>query len=197
MHFASVVTLLGLAACALADPWYPRPNYLRRATFARWLVHESNSTIVATSSQQYSNIAYPNLMATSDGTGPQDCTGEVYIYVANISTIVADIRANPRVTFGFFETVENDKYCTGPQYDEEDPNCGKVHLTGTAEIVAQSGDLSVAEKYLFWRHPAMASWPGEHGWLTISLNIETVDVLDFYGSQVHLTVDEYKKATCH
>ena len=151
---------------------------------------------MATSSQQYDNIAYPNLLAVSDGTGPHNCTGEVYVYITSQSTMVADIQANPRVTFGFYETGEDDKYCvSGDKYDPEDPNCAKAHLTGTAQILA-NGTTEIAEEFLFWRHPAMKTWPAGHNWLTVSLKIETVDLLDFYGAQSHISLDDYLKASC-
>ena len=40
------------------------------------------------------------------------------------------------VTFGFFEAGNStDKFCTaGPEYDPEDPNCAKLHVTGDLEV---------------------------------------------------------------
>lgn len=195
-------TAVLLAAFAAVASAYinPRPQFLERAKFARWLVHESNWTVVATTSQQYGGAAFPNLMAVSDGTSWDDCSGQVYIYYTNISTMRDDIVANNTVTLGFFEAGEDDKYCVPSTgiigHDPEDPNCAKVHMVGTVRTISNVTASDIAKKYMFWRHPAMAKWPAGHAWLTATLDIERIDIIDFYGPAHSLTPKDYLAANC-
>eukprot|EP01064_Diplonema_japonicum_P006028 TRINITY_DN139_c0_g1_i1.p2 TRINITY_DN139_c0_g1~~TRINITY_DN139_c0_g1_i1.p2 ORF type:complete len:210 (+),score=61.37 TRINITY_DN139_c0_g1_i1:45-632(+) len=175
----------------------PRPPFTHKADFARWLVHESNWTILATSSIAYDSVAYPNLLAVSDGTSWTDCSGKLYLYFTELSTIWRDIQKRNNVTLGFYEVGEKDVYCTpGATYDPEDPNCAKVHFVGSLDIISNVTAGPIPEKYLFWRHPAMANWPKDHNWMTATLDIQKIDILDFYGNIQPLALSDYWAATC-
>lgn len=54
-----------------------RPPWAEKARMARWLVHESNYTVLASTSSHLHGAPFPNLLATSDGSSMDDCTGQV------------------------------------------------------------------------------------------------------------------------
>ena len=198
MQASMALVLCGLAVLGCADakmPWNPRPSYKDKPTFARWLAHETNWTMVATDSQMHGGIPYANLMAVSDGTGPQECTGHVYFYYTSMSTMAKDLAANSTVSLGLFEEGMDDRYCVPNKvYDPEDPNCAKMHLVGKVRTVGNGPQM--AEKYLFWRHPAMKNWPAGHDWVTATLDLERVDLLDFYGGLTSISAKDYYAADC-
>ncbi|KAJ9458782.1 hypothetical protein DIPPA_24405 [Diplonema papillatum] len=191
--------VLALAAATCVSGYiYPRPNPFDKPKFARWLVHESNWTILATSATTYGNVAFPNLLSTSDGANWTDCTGHVYIYYTSLSTIHADLQVNDNVTFGFYEVGEKDFPCNdGQHFDAEDPNCGKLHLVGRVKNFANATGHEMAEKYLFWRHPAMPTWPKDHAWITATVEITSIDLLSMYGPAIPISPEDYYASSCH
>ena len=193
---SSVLGLL-LLVCSSNAYINPRPQFLEHTRFTRWLVHESNWTVLATTSQMYGGVAFPNLMAVSDGTSWENCTGHIYFYFTQLSTVEADLLANSTVTMGFYEVGEKDHFCVpGPKYDPEDPNCAKAHIVGNVRTISNVTAGPEAQKYLFWRHPAMATWPKGHNWITVTLDIKKIDLLDFYGGLVNIDVADYYKSDC-
>eukprot|EP01063_Lacrimia_lanifica_P018529 TRINITY_DN25433_c0_g1_i1.p2 TRINITY_DN25433_c0_g1~~TRINITY_DN25433_c0_g1_i1.p2 ORF type:complete len:193 (+),score=73.10 TRINITY_DN25433_c0_g1_i1:65-643(+) len=188
----AAVSAMLVTACA-AEYINPRPSWMRKADFARWLVHESNWTIVAAPTKLYNGTAFPNMMATSDSESRDSCTGVPYLYFAAASTMWQDINENPRVTLGFFETGLGDQYCVpSAVHDPEDPQCAKVHIVGDLKVI----DASEGPAKLFWRHPAMKMWPKDHGWMVAQLDIVSVDILNFYGGLGHVPVADYLAAKC-
>eukprot|EP00947_MAST-08B_sp_MAST-8B-sp1_P001359 g1359.t1 len=177
---------------------------LFQAEFARWLVHESNFTIVASSRAAAPHLPFPNLVASSDGTSMANCSGHVYVFFASMMTLHDDIQRDPRVTLGFFEagnaTAGTDPYCLpSPDYDPEDPNCAKVHMAGKLRLVGDTSTpagKAMAKSLVYWRHPAAVNWPSNHGWGIYTLDIDTIDVLNFYGGAASVTPEDYYKAAC-
>ena len=99
-----VTCLIIYATAVLARPGAaPRPPWAEKARFARWLVHESNYTVLASRSAHLGGAPFPNLLATSDGRGWDDCTGQVYMYFGQMMSVYEDIQKSPTVTLGFFE----------------------------------------------------------------------------------------------
>jgi len=192
--FSRLITVAALAAVASGAYINPRPKYTEQATFARWLVHESNWTTAATTSVLYNGTAFANMMSTSDSKSFDTCDGTPFLYFASVSTIFADVAANPRVSLGFFEAGLNDAMCVpGAVHDPEDPLCAKVHIVGDLKLI---NDTSAVEKYFYFRHPAMKNWPAEHGWSVWGIDIVSIDLLDFYGGLAHISVADYMKASC-
>merc|ERR1711907_243746 len=190
MTFArSLAILLFAVVCFVGAAQYKsaRPAWQEKARFARWLVHESNFSVVASSRAAAPHVAFPNVVSMSDGSSYGNCTGHIYLYFASMFTMFNDIQRDPTVTVGVFEAGNStvDQFCVPSQtYDPEDPNCAKVHLTGKLRQVANTSTApgkAMAQELIYWRHPAASFWPSSHGWLVHTLDIERIDVLDFYG----------------
>lgn len=82
LHVALIACLLSAAIGAFAAPSSRpgapgRPPWAEKARMARWLVHESNYTVLASTSSHLHGAPFPNVLATSDGSGWGDCTGKV------------------------------------------------------------------------------------------------------------------------
>merc|ERR1712159_811535 len=97
---ALVACLLSAAIVAFAAPSSrpgapSRPPWAEKARMARWLVHESNYTVLASISSHLHGAPFPNVLATSDGSGWGDCTGKVYMYFAELMTLWKDIQTHP------------------------------------------------------------------------------------------------------
>lgn len=59
-------------------------------------------------------------------------------------------------------------------------------------------EASYAVDLLASRHPAIKSWPANHGFKPYELTIQSLNLLDFYGGMKHVQVDDYFSAdlTC-
>ena len=83
-------------------------------------------------------------------------------------------------------------YCRENNYDEQDPRCAHLILTGTVvKIEDGSEEGKLAREALFSRHPAMEFWPEDHGWFFCKLDIENILLLNYFGGAVNVPVDDY------
>ena len=67
------------------------------------------------------------------------------------------------------------------QLDPEDPRCARVTFSGRFREVTDPVELATAEAFLFARHPAMATWPADHGWAVHEIDIAEIWLIDIYG----------------
>jgi hypothetical protein len=65
------------------------------------------------------------------------------------------------------------------------------------EIVPDDETPVLARRFLFWRHPAMQTWPKNHKWMVGRLKPKVLDLLDFYGGAAHISLEDYWNADCH
>jgi len=84
-------------------------------------------------------------------------------------------------------------YCKEHNWDPEEPLCSRVSLNGRL-VHVDSKELKFAQNALFSRHPVMKTWPKDHGWQTLKLNITHVWLQDIYGPPNIISVEDYLKA---
>lgn len=195
---ASVTTFSALLISTVSA-LHPRPLWSNTASFARWLVHESDYAVV--SAHHASDIGvFGHIASISDGEGYEKSTGVIYTYLASLGSTYADVAADSRVTLTFSEMAlagGNSGGCANST--AMNPPCGRVVLSGHLTRVPASNETEALE-CLFDRHPEMRSWPAGHGfspfWLAPE-NITDVWVIDMYGGAQHPTVEEYFNAPWH
>jgi len=185
-----------LVACvARASATHPRPRYDQYASFARWLVHESDYAVVST--HHGSGDVFGNIMSVSDGDGYEDSTGVIYTYLPGLDTTCQDLVADDRVALTFSE-MALDGGRSGGCFNStaENPPCGRLVVTGRLTPVPEE-HRATALKYLFSRHPIMKEWSAAHVfqpfWMAPE-NITSFFLIDFFGGSMHPTVQEYLAA---
>ena len=190
LHLPAAV--LGTFVSALAQG---PPPFVNKAGTARWLVHSADFAFQATISKALEGAPFGNVQSMSDGTvGANDnSTGVPYFYVSPLDTSMVDIAANPTASISITEEMIN-ATCTTKKWDDEDPRCARVTLTGKMVEVTDADEAAQAKAALFSRHPAMAGWPGDHSFAFWKLDINNIWLIDFFGGAANITTADYFKA---
>ncbi|XP_051870251.1 protein CREG1 isoform X2 [Pristis pectinata] len=168
------------------------PPHDEVARMARYVVNSCDWASMATISTHKPVVgrAFSNVFSISDGP-PQRGSGVPYLYLTPLEISVQDIKINPEVSLAM--TLAQTDYCRKNGFDAQSPLCCRVILCGTIVTVNKT-EIGIAKKALFERHPAMASWPPDHGWYFAKLNITNIWVLDYFGGLKTVTPEEYYNA---
>ena len=104
--------------------------------YARYLVHEANWTSMATIASRDPIVGDPfaNVFSMSDGWGEWS-TGVPYIYNMPLELSAMDLEQNPRASLGISLTQTG--YCREQGWNDQDPRCGHVILTGNMVKIGQ------------------------------------------------------------
>eukprot|EP00928_Gymnodinium_smaydae_P057857 TRINITY_DN41085_c0_g1_i1.p1 TRINITY_DN41085_c0_g1~~TRINITY_DN41085_c0_g1_i1.p1 ORF type:complete len:332 (+),score=46.69 TRINITY_DN41085_c0_g1_i1:21-1016(+) len=184
--------LVAFFTSALVAALHPRPEFKDTASFARWLVHESDYGVVAT--HHGAGGVFGNIISIADGDGPEDSTGVVYTYIPSLDATYKDLMANPNVTITWSEmALENGTSggCKGST--AENPPCGRVTISGKLTKVPEA-NKSTALKYLFATHPIMKDWSQAHVFEPFWLEPSSMDeffVINMFGGAHPITRDDY------
>lgn len=190
-----------LLACLLATyslALHPRPEYKEYASFARWLVHESDYAVVST--HHNGSEVFGNVISVSDGNGYEDSTGLIYTFLPSLDATYEDLMADSRVALTFTEMALAGGTSGGCKSSTaESPPCGRLTISGRLTPVPKAHEAT-ARKYLFARHPVMKGWDSAHMfrpfWLAKE-NISDFFLIDMYGGAIHPGVEEFFSAPWH
>ncbi|XP_045118753.1 protein CREG1-like isoform X2 [Portunus trituberculatus] len=175
--------------------WWPEPPpHDQVAKVARYVVHISEWGSVSTTSTADPIKGYPfgNIMSISDG--PVDrASGTPYAYITRMDLTGKDLLTDTRATLSISEAQSD--YCQKHDLDPEDPRCARILLTGNmVEVKNGTSEAEFAKAALFSRHPVMETWPADHNWIFVKLNIKHIYVLDFFGGASEVDVVDYYNA---
>ncbi|ODM98822.1 Protein CREG1 [Orchesella cincta] len=167
----------------------PPPHELV-AKMARYIVHNSNWTSLATISTMSPVIGYPfvNIFSITDGPA-NNSSGIPYLYLTPLDMSVTDLESDSRASLTM--SLAQSGYCRQQQYDPEDPRCAHVILSGSIKPVTQKDEITFARNAMFSKHPEMPDWPKDHGWFFAKLDIRNIVVLDYFGGAKTVTIDDY------
>jgi len=168
------------------------PPHEQNAKMARYLVHYSNYTNIATISTREGLEGKPfvNIVSMADGMLGQSSTGTPYFFMTDMAMSGHDMLADPRMSIAL--SLMQGGYCSEHELDAQDPRCARTILSGErVKLEKGSAEETNARKIMFARHPAMASWPESHGFYFCKLAVANVIVLDWFGGAVNVDVDEY------
>ncbi|XP_046639257.1 protein CREG1-like [Daphnia pulicaria] len=167
----------------------PPPHELV-AKMARYIVHKSDWTALATISTHTPIAGYPfaNIFSVSDGP-VHISKGVPYFYLTDMEISVQDLKEDSRTTITM--SLAQTHFCKKHQYDPEDPLCAHIILTGKLVRVTDPSEKSFARKALFSRHPEMKDWPKDHGWWFGKLVISKICLLDYFGGVKDVDLAEY------
>ncbi|XP_069688923.1 protein CREG1-like [Periplaneta americana] len=171
------------------------PPHGQVAKMARYVVHVSNYTVLAYKSQHTKTKDFPmgTIVSVSDGT-VEKSVGTPYMYVTRLEDVVQDTEIDSRCSLTM--SLAQGDYCRQKELDPQSPVCAQVTLVGRLEKVKNgSAEQSFAKLALFSRHPSMKTWPEDHHFFIVKLNIEQVVVQDYFGGPVYVSVEDYYKAT--
>merc|ERR1719460_3077874 len=100
-HGIAAGLLLSLAFAGLASAVHPRPFFWNHASYARWLVHESDYAVIST--HHHGSGVFGNIVSISDGEGTEHSTGIIYTYIPDLDATYADLMQNSSVALTFSE----------------------------------------------------------------------------------------------
>lgn len=186
---------LAAATARCADSLHPRPEYNQYASYARWLVHESDYAVIST--HHSGADVFGNIMSISDGEGYEHSTGVIYTYLPDLDATYQDVMANSNVALTFTEMALAGGSSGGCAHSTaENPPCGRLVVSGQLTRVPEDQEAT-ALKYLYARHPEMEGWAKEHNFVPFWMNPESITsffLINFYGGAVHPTVQDYLAA---
>lgn len=185
-----------LLLLSLASALHPRPEYdgssNNTASFARWLVHESDYGVVSTLHD--GPVPFGNIISIADGEGSEHSTGVIYTYIPSLDVTYQDLAKNPNVTITFSEQALNNGTSGGClNTTAENPPCGRVTISGQLTKVPKEKETE-ALKYLFATHPIMKEWSIAHVFEPFWMDPEsTMDffVINMFGGAIPFTKEEY------
>jgi len=170
------------------------PPHDQVAKMARYICHHSNWAAMATISSRDPIVGFPfaNIFSISDG--PEDnSTGVPYIYISPWEISAKDLTHNNKASLTM--SLAQGGYCQQNDLDPEDPRCAHVILTGEfIKLSSGSEEEDFARKSLFTRHPIMPDWPVGHHWFFAKIEIQNIQLLDYFGGAVTVPVKDYFEA---
>lgn len=194
-------------------PVLKRPQAHLKDLTARWMVHTLSWGTISTISTRLSNEPTPfgNTISFVDGSCGES-TGTPYFYGSLMDQTFKDTTANPVISLTLSEaslsgvcgaealtqclpyaTIDEDNGEWGG--DPENPLCARLTMTGQMVMVEKgSEEFKKAQAAFFHRHPQMASWPADHGWIIGKMEIQDLWLIDFFGGAAILDIHKYKKA---
>ncbi|CAG2053661.1 unnamed protein product [Timema podura] len=176
------------------DPFPSPPPHTEVAKMARFIVHNSDWAALSYISAQRKSKGYPSgaIFSVSDGVITQS-TGVPYLYVTKLELPIQDLRNDSRCSLTM--TLAQSPYCQTQGLDPEEPPCAQLVLTGRM-VQLENGtlDWNNAKEALFSRHPRMKDWPADHGFFFMRLDIEYINMTDYYGGPVDVDVKDYFNA---
>jgi len=156
---------------------------------ARYICHSSDWGSMATIATRnpIQGKPFANVFSLSDGP-VGNATGIPYMFTTPMEMSVIDLEQNPEASI--LMSLAQSDYCSKNDYDAEDPRCARLILNG--KVVKVTGkEADFAKEALFSRHPAMETWPADHGWFFAKLDINNILLLDFFGGVENVAVEDY------
>lgn len=183
---------LAFALPLFALALHPRPAFNETASYARWLVHESDYGVVAT--HHGAGGVFGGIISIADGEGAEDSTGVIYTYIPSLDATYKDLMANSSVTVTWSEMALANGTSGGcMKSTAENPPCGRVAITAKLTKVPEA-NKSTALKYLFATHPIMNEWAGAHMfepfWVEPS-SMTDFFIIDMFGGAQPITSADY------
>lgn len=173
------------------------PPYTETARMARYIVHNSVWTSVATICSRDPLKGYPfaNIFSMSDGSTVANSSGIPYFYVPSLEMSVHDLQHDSRISATM--SLAQGDYCKQKNLDPEDPRCAHTIVSGRfVHVKKGSKEENFAKDALFSRHPAMNDWDQpSHGWFFAKINITNILLLDYFGGAATIPLQDYFKAT--
>jgi len=173
---------------------HPRPPASDLASFARWLVHESDYASISMPRRLDKDEVFGNIVSVADGRDREHSTGVIFTYLSKqFSTTYSALMVDNRVTLTFSEKALADGQHGGcANTTAMDSSCGQLTISGRLTKVPDHR-LADAEEYLFATHPGMRNWPASHVWMPFWLapdDMVELDLINENGS-AKLSKDAY------
>jgi len=187
----ALAAALGVASTALALS--PRPSPDAAASYARWLVHESDYGTVFT--HHNGRDIFGNIISSCDGQGNDESTGIVYTYLPDLDATAHDLAADTRVSVTFTEKALAGNACNATA---QDPSCGTVTMSGTLAKVP-AANASAAEQWFKKCHPQGYIWGVTHSFKPYWMDPSFIELISVTGpgGVVQPSVAEYLRAPWH
>jgi len=168
------------------------PPAADKALTARWMAHNLTYGVMSTQSLQYPGYAFGNPQSFVDGS-VDNSTGHIYFYVSGLDASIKDIDVDAHASFTLTEEMSN-SYCSAGDIDPEDPRCARLVFSGVMRNTT-GDEFTAAKSNLFGRHPGMKSWPSDHTWRIMTLDLSHIWLIDFFGGAAIIKPADYYAAS--
>lgn len=181
-----------------------QPHASDKDLSARWMSHTLDWGVLSTRSSRLDDSPpFGNVYSFIDGPC-EESTGIPYFYGSAMDQSFKDLCMDDAASFTLSE-ASLPFTCGGVNLDgckisamggdPENPLCARLTMTGKlVEIEEGSEEFKKVQSWLFQRHPAMASWPANHGWVIGKLVVDDIWFIDYFGGAVIMNVDDYFEA---
>ena len=75
--------------------------------------------------------------------------------------------------------------------DAENPPCARLVIQGKFFNVSGTDEEAGARAALFSRHPVMPTWPSDHSWFFVKVDVESAWLIDQYGGASDISPEDY------
>ncbi|KAF5306490.1 hypothetical protein FQR65_LT07318 [Abscondita terminalis] len=174
----------------MADP--PSPE--KAALMARYVIHTVGWVTVSTISamDQIKSFPYNTLLDMCDGLNEQG-NGVPYLYITIYDPLHDNIQENTKCTL--MGTLAITEWCEKQNYEQEDPRCPRVMLTGNlVKIANDTEEYRSALDNMYAKHPRAKHWPAAHNWYIAKVDVKLVTLFDAFGGLKTIDLDEYYNA---
>lgn len=171
---------------------FPRPQHEKLAERARWLVSASDWGLLTTTSSE--GIPRSNVYSFADAEC-EDSSGLLYFYSSPLDFSMVDWSQSPNapVSFTLSEAMMDcpDVACSR---NPMDPPCTRLIVAGRMRKCLEE-EVATARAAVFSKHPDEEGWPANHNFTFFTIDIEEVEILDWYGGGKNVDLEEYWNAT--
>ncbi|KAK4881361.1 hypothetical protein RN001_004680 [Aquatica leii] len=170
------------------------PNPEQAALMARYIIHNVGWVVVSSISVMPEIPSYPynTILEMCDGNNEKG-NGIPYLYVTIFDPFHTNTLENNKCTL--LATLATTDWCKEQQYEEEDPRCARVMLSGRfVKMDNSTEEYQSALNNMHRRHPKTKYWPEAHHWYVAKIDIDLVTLFDAFGGLKTIDVKEYLKA---
>eukprot|EP00127_Corallochytrium_limacisporum_P004057 Clim_evm2s157 gene=Clim_evmTU2s157 len=166
-----------------------RPKWEEHTRRARWMIDHGTFGIISLTQAPTETATEPLAFGTVEALANVD--GQPFFYISGMSTTFVNLQAaGPRGTVTLSEEMMLGGVCSRLDLDVEDPRCGRLWLVGYFRETKEE-ETEAARNALFKAHPPMAEWPTGHEWHVMTMDIERIAIIDYFGGMVDIPLDEY------
>lgn len=158
---------------------------INNAEEARWLVQSGHwGTLSTATSDKRVNAEIVSFGETE---------GRLFFYLMGETSSDSSLTLSEASLYP--EQFEGARCGNDADTDPEDPRCAKLTITGKVSPCADDESCKIGKKALFTDHPAMANWPGGHGFIVHEIDITDLWMIANYGGGGAVDVSTYHTST--
>ncbi|KAK4881362.1 hypothetical protein RN001_004681 [Aquatica leii] len=170
------------------------PQPCKDALMARYIIHNVGWVVISSISTmtQIKDYPYATVEEIVDGINDEG-NGVPYFYVTIFDPLHINTLKNNRCTV--IATLAQTDWCKRQNYEEEDPRCAKVMLSGKyVKVTNNTQEYKSALDNMHKKHPKTEHWSDVHHFYIAKMEIEYITLFDAFQSIKIVDIDDYFKS---